>query len=555
MGKNDKNEGLLSEQNYDDGGRGPPEWRVTIENWMVDEGPKTIFVAVWAVANFILFFQAFSFYRNDAGFVALFNLLGDGLTVARATAACLRFNCGLLLLTVCRNLISAARGTFLRKIIPFDENLSFHKLLAWSILIFTYMHAGAHMFNIKFIDIAPPALKTAALIPAEWTDWYIVFFTLGGATGVALVVVMLVLYSASFKALRGKSFETFWYIHHLFIVFYALNVVHGFQCILRPSDSGEDYVCRPQFWMWCAPGMLFYSIERLLRVIRTNQRTQLAKVIQHPSNTFELQITKPAFKYVAGQYAFINVPQISRYQWHPFTISSAPDEGFVGFHIRVSGDWTTELARCVGCSFGNRQSKYGDQPTIVSTLPEIRLDGPFSTCSEDVFNYEVSVLVGAGIGVTPFSSLLKSIWYRVIDPKTILKLRRVYFFWICRDTYAFEWFQDLLAALEIEDTQNFLQIQMYLTGNLSKDAIRNVVVNQGDGEGRDALTSLRSPTNFGRPNWNKLFNDMSDEFPNVDVGIFFCGPKPLASAIHKAAKKNTSSAPGGTRFYFNKENF
>ena len=29
---------------------------------------------------------------------------------------------------------------------------------------------------------------------------------------------------------------------------------------------------------------------------------------------------------------------------------------------------------------------------------------------QDVFNYEAAVLVGAGIGVTPFASILKSVW-------------------------------------------------------------------------------------------------------------------------------------------------
>ena len=29
---------------------------------------------------------------------------------------------------------------------------------------------------------------------------------------------------------------------------------------------------------------------------------------------------------------------------------------------------------------------------------------------QDVFNYEAGVLVGAGIGVTPFASILKSVW-------------------------------------------------------------------------------------------------------------------------------------------------
>ena len=38
------------------------------------------------------------------------------------------------------------------------------------------------------------------------------------------------------------------------------------------------------------------------------------------------------------------------------------------------------------------------------------VDGPFGTASIDIFKYEIGLCVGAGIGVTPFASILKSIW-------------------------------------------------------------------------------------------------------------------------------------------------
>ena len=31
----------------------------------------------------------------------------------------------------------------------------------------------------------------------------------------------------------------------------------------------------------------------------------------------ELRIVKPSFKYVAGQWLFIQVPDVSGWQWHP----------------------------------------------------------------------------------------------------------------------------------------------------------------------------------------------------------------------------------------------
>ena len=68
--------------------------------------------------------------------------------------------------------------------------------------------------------------------------------------------------------------------------------------------------------------------------------------------------------------------------------------------------------------------------------------------SQDVFLHEVSMLVGAGIGVTPFASILKSIYYKLIDENTTLRLKKVYFYWICPEPTSFEWFADLLVTLE-----------------------------------------------------------------------------------------------------------
>lgn len=49
------------------------------------------------------------------------------------------------------------------------------------------------------------------------------------------------------------------------------------------------------------------------------------------------------------------------------------------------------------------------------SMSRVGVDGPFGTASEDVFQYEVVMLVGAGIGVTPFASVLKSVWYKHVQ--------------------------------------------------------------------------------------------------------------------------------------------
>ena len=55
----------------------------------------------------------------------------------------------------------------------------------------------------------------------------------------------------------------------------------------------------------------------MIREYRARQATSLSKVLVHPSGAMELRIVKPKFKYAAGQWLFIQVPEISKWQWHP----------------------------------------------------------------------------------------------------------------------------------------------------------------------------------------------------------------------------------------------
>ena len=56
-------------------------------------------------------------------------------------------------------------------------------------------------------------------------------------------------------------------------------------------------------------------------------------------------LTRPTnFSYGPGDYIFIQIPTIAKYEWHPFTISSAPEQqGFIWLHIRSVGTWTKKL--------------------------------------------------------------------------------------------------------------------------------------------------------------------------------------------------------------------
>jgi NADPH oxidase len=235
-------------------------------------------------------------------------------------------------------------------------------------------------------------------------------------------------------------------------------------------------------------------------------------------------------------------------------------------HIRVVGDFTKALARAVGCEFDTRGAK-GDAPSggkvvgtvsnppLNRTLPRVMVDGPFGSASEDFLNYETVLLVGAGIGVTPFASILKSIWYRMnnFNSSKPTRLSKVYFTWVIADFGAAEWFHSLLHAIEEQDTQNRIEINIYLTLKKMKEDDMNNIIVQDVGAEKDAITSLRAPTHFGRPNWERVFTNIVDKHPETDVGVFFCGPAALSRTLKGMC--NTHSDPRNTRFFYGKENF
>ncbi|KAJ8324134.1 hypothetical protein BDV3_001992 [Batrachochytrium dendrobatidis] len=482
-----------------------------------------------------LFVYGFFKQKNDPELQVL-NSIGPSVTISRGAGLVLGVDCAALLIPVCRNIVRFFRSSFLNKYIPIDSNLYFHKWLAYSMLFFSLLHTNAHYTNFFFVETKLPSLGLKA--------WMIHYLAWSGATGHIMLIIMFFMYTSAKSDVKTKNFEYFWYTHHLFVPFYFCLFFHSFGCFVKSSTTGKCKGYNTNYGT--VPIFCVYIAERLLREYRARLPTVLSKVIFHSGNTMELRIEKPSFQYMPGQYLFLNIPSISAFQWHPFTISSSPEEGFVSIHIRIVGDWTKNAAKMLGC--------YEQDIEKRMDLPEIRIDGPYGAPAEDLYNYKVAVLVGAGIGVTPAASLLKSVWYRYYR-KASMPLKKVYFVWINRDKEAFGWFQSLLASLEETIPRSFLEIHTYLTGNLAVDDIQNILLNSDMDV--DPLTELQSRTHYGRPAWSQLLNgiklnvaDVRD--PQVEVGIFYCGPGALAKVIKKHADQASDNR---VKFVLRKEHF
>ncbi|KAI9218046.1 FAD-binding domain-containing protein, partial [Blastocladiella britannica] len=349
-------------------------------------------IQFWA---FWIFFQAAMFVigyfkqKNDFGLRVL-DKLEYSVFISRGAGLSLAVTSALLITPMCRNTVMFLRDhTFLPRIFPMDEGIYFHKVCAWTVLFFSVVHTNGHYVNFFNVERILSVLGLRAY-QIHYTMW-------GGATGHVMVMLMFFMYTAAAIKVRHQSFETFWFIHHLGIIWYLCIFFHGYGCFVHTVEGQ----CRPYYsWAYNLFVCTIYFGERIFREIRGRRQTTVANAVLHPGNALEIQWDKPSFQYKPGQYVFICVPEVSGVQWHPFTITSCPEERYGSVHIRLVGDWTKAVARVMGCLDEKR-----DFRTV-----ELRVDGPYAAPADRVFEYDHAVLVGAGIGVTPFASILKSMY-------------------------------------------------------------------------------------------------------------------------------------------------
>jgi predicted ferric reductase len=90
-----------------------------------------------------------------------------------------------------------------------------------------------------------------------------------------------------------------------------------------------------------------------------------------------------------GQYIYLKCFSISKFTWHPFIVTSAPEEPYISIHIRTVGNWTKELVK--------RFEMYPRK-----NIPRLGIDGPYGSPIDDVFKYDSVILVAAGIGGMKF---------------------------------------------------------------------------------------------------------------------------------------------------------
>jgi len=312
---------------------------------------------------------------------------GWGVVLAKTSAGVLYPTLFFLVLSMCRWLSTALRRFYwISRFVNWDLSQEFHIKMSYVALAFASLHAIGHLTG-SMLHASRPAQQdeVAAFlgpdaVPRPYVAW---IRSLPGWTGLVSFGMFLVIGITSLPYVRKKSYELFQLGHLLMFPIFAFLMAHGTVGYLQWPMLGY-FLCFP---------VLLVLIERTVRTC--NGLSPLSAYLEVlDKETVAITVKMPSsrnFDYRAGQWVFLQVRELSFWQWHPFTISTCIGNE-LQLHIKTDGNWTGKL-RKLGST---------NEPTRIM----IGIDGPYGAPAQRFYDFDQAIVVGAGIGITPFSGIL-----------------------------------------------------------------------------------------------------------------------------------------------------
>lgn len=563
---------------------------------------------------------------NDCELALKRELLGWSFPIAKGCGGVLKIILTMILLPVSRGLMTSLRPTVLKKLFYFDGAVGFHQVLATIGFAFSWIHAVCHLVSMgRWADSNRATLWHRAFPQEQQQPGLIDLFTnRNSLSGVALLFIYTIAalfaleYPRKFKFLTrypyeqsslsclqtnlwrlGKllnNFDYFWYSHRLFALFYFILIMHPLPKILT-ADKGWG---SGDTWVWVCIPVVLYSTEKIVRFLRSDARCcsiLLGEALV--GNALRLRFQKPrGMVCIAGQYVFLKCPEISRFEWHPFTLTSSPGDPFLELCVRAEGDWTAALydlvtkspPQTVDCTpevksseLAQIQVAHQDRPVksghpekelmyrnTVPKSPKFYIDGPFGAPCQNYKDYSVVLLVGAGIGVTPFASVLNELLHTMnlykckrcglINLPHTFRAKKVYFCWTVRSRHEASWFKYLLETLSAEDDSDLVDISIHITSIRKANDVRVMLLKMAHSAhqaqaGVDLVSGISTKivTYFGRPSWPEVFGRVRAANPEERFcGVFFCGPAGLGRVLRKESSKQSRQS---MKFEYHEEIF
>ncbi|XP_076380631.1 dual oxidase 1 isoform X2 [Megalopta genalis] len=501
-----------------------------IMKYLANKKLQIFWLCLYTFILFAISAERFYYYSVEREHSGLRHILGYGIAITRGAASGIMFTYSTLLITMCNNTITLLRDTILQLYIPFESMIEMHKYIACCGLVFTVLHVIGHGFNFYHIS-TQSADDLTCLFPNYFHAThelpkfhYWSFQTITGLSGILLTIITALIYLCTLPNVRRLLYNWFRLTHSLYPVFYVLIIIHG---------AGR-LVQEPHFHYFFLGPLTLFIFDKIITVTRKTIEIPILKADILPSDVVCIVFSKPQnFNYKSGQWIRIACPTLQTNEYHPFTLSSAPHESNLTVHIRTVGSWTTKIRTRL-------------DPTIKfdQRLPMIHIDGPYGECHQDWYKYDVSILIGSGVGVTPFASILKDAVYK-LNHDLNLECKKVYFLWITRTQKQFEWMVDIIRNVENADFNATILSHIFITQFYQKFDLRTILLYICERHfqkisNKSLFTGLRATTHFGKPNFLRFFMSVQKLHPTINkIGVFSCGSPSVTQAVDAACKSIT----------------
>ncbi|RLN96065.1 hypothetical protein BBJ28_00020858 [Nothophytophthora sp. Chile5] len=302
-----------------------------------------------------------------------------------------------------------------------------------------------------------------------WPLWMKLFGEIG-------LLCFIIIGITSLPVVRRCRYNLFYYAHHLFVPGLVFSIMHWNNIII-----------------WVAPTLALYVAHRVLSSSNTLHAVQVRECsLLATQDVVKVVLTRSIARggqYKAGQFVYLNVPAVSKLQWHPFTIASSPRTSSDSLTVLVKGlgDWTQGLVQ------------YADDCKTSNALPTVYMDGFYGASLEMYGEYATVCLVGGGIGVTPLLAILEDMVARLRFGASLSQ--KVFFIFTFRELSLLEEIHPLLMQIkELDPQERYFRLYLSLSRVPSDELLdQNIDHDRLAGKSRSHCESLQTPRPFVEP--------------------------------------------------------
>lgn len=266
--------------------------------------------------------------------------------------------------------------------ISYANAIRYHRWLGVLAVVTAATHCGCYYWC--WVSVGKWQQNALPCWRCSWSDqvgrhvWVNVF-------GELALLCFLLIAVTSLPVVRRRMYNTFYSVHHLFLAAVAFSVLHW--------GSAAWFLL---------PSFVAYLASRAIsqRNVFGAAPVQVLQVAMLSDNICKIVLARDDRDgdFEAGKFVYLNVPEISTLQWHPFTVANGSGDPTVTLVVKALGDWTDKFVQHARECMEHR------------IAPKMFIDGFYgASLRTAVLPYDKLVLVGGGIGVTPLLALLEEI--------------------------------------------------------------------------------------------------------------------------------------------------